>query len=191
MLCNKTIYNNVFLIKKKIKIKILSLDCRELKYNKKCILINYKKDIKIYSYYIITILNKWDTIFCILNSNIIDFKNKEFLSQNYIDPKHYLIKLYIYLNTNGDTFIYALYLLIFYINKNNISTINTNNINKLIFISLIISIKFLDDISFNNKTFSMIGGFKLKNLNKLEILFLKKIDYKLYDKNILHNYNNY
>ena len=58
--------------------------------------------------------------------------------------------------------------------------INKYNIHKLLLISLLLSSKFLEDIYYNNKFWSKCGGISLDTINKLEKLYLIKIDNNLF-----------
>lgn len=148
------------------------------------IIINYKY-INIYSFDVINIINEWDFLFSLYSPVSICYNDDCFLSKNdYIDNKRYLIRLFILMDTSYNCFIYALYILKKYNNKHYI--INLHNINKLLFISLVLSIKLLDDKHFNNKIFCDIGCMSLSELNKLEFIFLKKINYKIFNKKLFN-----
>ena len=68
---------------------------------------------------------------------------------------------------------------IIYLERLNIY-INKYNIHKLLLISLLLSSKFLEDIYYNNKYWSKCGGISLDTINKLEKLYLIKIDNNLF-----------
>ena len=57
--------------------------------------------------------------------------------------------------------------------------ISTNNLNKLFFISLYISIKFNEDVIFAINDFGVISALKIEEINKLEKKFLDLLNYDL------------
>lgn len=79
---------------------------------------------------------------------------------------------------------------------NNCIYVTEYNVHQLILISLIISYKNNEDITFENDYLSEIGGIKLKFFTQLEIKYLELIDYNLFVsideflkyKNLLKNY---
>jgi hypothetical protein len=54
------------------------------------------------------------------------------------------------------------------------------NIHRLFFVSLVIAIKYNEDLHYNNAVYAQIGGVKLNALSEMELNFLKKIEYKLF-----------
>lgn len=62
--------------------------------------------------------------------------------------------------------------------------IHGKNIFILWFLSIMISSKFLFDVPYSNETFSILFGIELKLLNKLEINYLKDINFSLHRKNL-------
>jgi hypothetical protein len=56
----------------------------------------------------------------------------------------------------------------------------SNNIHKLLITSIMIAAKFFDDSIFDNAHFAQVGGISLKEINALEIEFLKLINYRLH-----------
>ena len=58
--------------------------------------------------------------------------------------------------------------------------INRYNIHKILLISVVITHKFWEDESYTNKILAKIGGISLKELNSLEVEFLKGIEWELY-----------
>ena len=65
-------------------------------------------------------------------------------------------------------------------------------IHKLIIASLIISIKFNEDNFYSNKIYAKICGINKEEINKLEIEFLKLIDFNLFvDEEIFFEYSEF
>ena len=59
-------------------------------------------------------------------------------------------------------------------------TINSLNIYKIIFSSLVLAIKYNEEVIFDNKFFARIGGISLSEMNFLETVYLNLINFKLY-----------
>ena len=59
-------------------------------------------------------------------------------------------------------------------------TLTNYNIHRLLFTSILISIKFNEDIIYDNLLYSKIGGVLVAELNKLEHEFLKMIGFSLF-----------
>ena len=58
--------------------------------------------------------------------------------------------------------------------------VNSYNVYKILFSSLIIAIKYNEDEYYDNKFYAKVGGLTLKEMNNLEINYLSLIDFKLY-----------
>ena len=56
--------------------------------------------------------------------------------------------------------------------------INSYNVYKILFSSLIIAIKYNEDEYYDNKFYAKVGGLTLKEMNNLEINYLSLIDFK-------------
>lgn len=66
------------------------------------------------------------------------------------------------------------------------------NIYRILFISILISIKYNEDKFYENKFYAKIAGISDKELRKLEIHFLKLIKFELYaNKSLFEKYKNY
>ena len=108
-----------------------------------------------------------------------------------ISIKKYIKRLNKYFNFEISTLILAL----IYIDKicetNNIK-IKFENFHRIFLISLIIAIKYLEDLHYSNDFYANIGGITLNELNELEVYFLKKIDFCLFiHQNLFVKYKNY
>lgn len=64
--------------------------------------------------------------------------------------------------------------------ENNDIFITRMNYHRILLISILISIKYLEDIFFSNQFYAKIGGIKLEEINELEIEFLKLIKFRVY-----------
>ena len=91
----------------------------------------------------------------------------------------YLLRIRKYTRIDNSTIIMAL----IYIDRVCIRkglTLTNNNIHRLLFTSILISIKFNEDIIYDNLLYSKIGGVPVAELNKLEHEFLKMIGFSLF-----------
>ena len=70
--------------------------------------------------------------------------------------------------------------------------LNYFNIHKLIIASLIISIKYNEDFFYSNKIYAKICGISREEINKLEIEFLKLLEFNLFvDDEIYFQYSDF
>ena len=91
----------------------------------------------------------------------------------------YLLRIQKYTRIDNSTIIMAL----IYIDRVCIRkglTLTNYNIHRLLFTSILISIKFNEDIIYDNLLYSKIGGIHVAELNKLEHEFLKMIGFSLF-----------
>ena len=66
----------------------------------------------------------------------------------------------------------------------NFIIITEYNIHRLLLMSLITSIKYNEDVIYDNMDFSKIAGISLKEFNKIETEFLLILNFKLYIQEI-------
>lgn len=78
-----------------------------------------------------------------------------------------------------------------YVHKSKLRNFDFDMIYQHVITSLVIGNKFNDDKMFANKTWSTASGVDLKVLNKLEIDFLKRLDYNLNDPSYSSTYDLY
>ena len=95
-----------------------------------------------------------------------------------ISLKNYLIRILKYSEIEINTLIGSVIYLDYICNKNYI--ISKYNIHKLLFISILISAKFNEDIIYDNNTFSEISGLPINEVNRMENAFFKAMDYNLF-----------
>ena len=127
------------------------------------------------------------------NSNYPELDNKTY-SSKFNTRKPPIIKLESYLNRiiklaeiDETTLIYSLILIDGLCEKNNIH-LTILNYHKILFISIVVSIKFLEDNFYTNEFYAKIGGMKLEELNRLEIEFLLMIDFRVFVSQEYFNY---
>ena len=147
-----------------------------------------------------------DNISSILESLIEENKNlqnyKELISKQQklifyssdipsISIQDYLYRIHFYSEVEDNTLILAL----IYIDKLcDISSIilSEYNIYKILFTSIVIAIKYNEDLFYDNKYYARIAGVTLKELKKMESEFLRLIKFELYvNKNIFEKYKMY
>ena len=75
--------------------------------------------------------------------------------------------------------------------KNNNIILTVYNIHRLLFISIMVNIKFMEDNKFLNSFYAMICDVKLSYLNKMEYEFLSGIQFQLLiNKTVYYKYRN-
>ena len=108
-----------------------------------------------------------------------------------ISIQDYLYRVHSFSEVEDNTLILAL----IYIDEIcDISSIilSEYNIYKILFTSIIIAIKYNEDLFYDNKYYARIAGVTLKELKKMEIEFLELIKFELYvNKNIFEKYKRY
>jgi hypothetical protein len=119
-----------------------------------------------------------------LENNYSSFTSKKTQS---ITIKDYFKRLFNFANCSEECFTIAL----IYINRIEEKTTNNKkhpgiilfkpkNAHRLLITALLIAIKYRDDIYQYNNYYAKIGGILIEELNKLELEFLKYIEYDLY-----------
>ena len=96
-------------------------------------------------------------------------------------PKITLIDYINRIITYSDSEINTLICSLIYIDRiNKIKAINEFNIHRIFFTAVLISIKYNEDIIFNNDYYSQVAGVKLNEINKMELEFISLLDFNLY-----------
>ena len=96
-----------------------------------------------------------------------------------ISIKDYLIRIQTYSNIEKSTLIFSL----IYIDRlchNSDVKLTYYNIHRILFSSILISIKYNEDSYYDNKFYSEIAGVKLKELKVIEYTFLELNDFNVY-----------
>ena len=146
-----------------------------------------KKEIfkrKEFRHLLINILSSLLTDICKEN-DISQIKNNEkinpFISKikNSITIKNYLGRLVKYTQAESSTLI-AMLIYIDRLCEINNFIINSFNVYKIIFSSLVIAIKYNEEEYFGNKYLAKVGGLSLNEMNLLELIYLNLIDFNLY-----------
>ena len=110
------------------------------------------------------------------NKNISPFLTDSLQS---ITINDYLQRLVKYTQVESSTLI-AMLIYIDRLCELNNFIVNSYNVYKILFSSLIMAIKYNEDEFYDNKFYAKVGGLSLKEMNNLEINYLSLIDFKLY-----------
>ena len=125
---------------------------------------------------------------------IVKSQSKMIFSANSIPDisiKDYLIRIQTYSGVEKSTLILSLILIDHICKKSNL-IITYYNIHRLLFGSVLISIKFNEDTYYDNKFYSEIAGVKLKELKMIEYSFLELSDFNVFvDKGEFEQYRLY
>ena len=134
------------------------------------------------------------------NKNLQNYKEKMKLQKKLIfysrevpsiSIKDYLYRINNFSEAEDNTFILAL----IYIDKIcEIASIilSEHNIHRILFVSILIAIKYNEDVYYDNKYYAKIAGVSSKELRKMESEYLKLIKFELYvNKNVFDKYKNY
>ena len=103
-----------------------------------------------------------------------------------ISIEEYLIRIQTYSNIEKSTLIISLILIDRLCQISNV-TLTFHNIHRIIFSAILISIKYNEDIYYDNKYYADIAGVKLKELKALEYNFLAMIHFKLFIQDDLYD----
>lgn len=117
---------------------------------------------------------------------IVKEQSKMFFSANLIPNisiKDYLIRIQTYSQMEKSTLILSLILIDRMCKKSNI-VITLYNIHRILFSSILISIKYNEDSYFDNMFYAQIAGVKLNELKMLEYKFLEYNDFNVYVKDV-------
>ena len=108
-----------------------------------------------------------------------------------ISIKDYLYRIHKYTEVEYNTLILALIYIDKICEKASI-ILSEFNIHLILFTSIIIAIKYNEDLYYDNKYYAKIAGITPKELQKMESEFLRMIKFELYiNKKIFDKYRNY
>jgi hypothetical protein len=99
-----------------------------------------------------------------------------------ISIEDYLIRIQTYANMEKNTLIVSL-IFIDRLCKIADLTLTYYNIHRILFTSVLLSVKYNEDNFYDNKFYSEIAGVKLKELNVLEYTFAKMINFRFFINN--------
>ena len=108
-----------------------------------------------------------------------------------ISIEDYLLRIQTYANMEKSTLIISLIFIDRLCHGSDV-TLTYFNIHRILFTSVLISIKYNEDSFYDNKYYSEIAGVKLKELKLLEYTFISMVDFKFYvSDEIYEKYQNY
>ena len=108
-----------------------------------------------------------------------------------ISIEDYLLRIQTYANMEKSTLIISLIFIDRLCHTADV-TLTYYNIHRILFTSVLISIKYNEDSFYDNKYYSEIAGVKLKELKLLEYTFISMVDFKFYvSDEIYEKYQNY
>jgi len=99
-----------------------------------------------------------------------------------ISIEDYLIRIQTYANMEKNTLIVSL-IFIDRLCKIADLTLTYYNIHRILFTSVLLSVKYNEDTFYDNKFYAEIAGVKLKELNLLEFTFTKMINFRFFINN--------
>lgn len=91
----------------------------------------------------------------------------------------YLDRIYKYSNCSPSCFVVAYILLDRIVQRHPDMPITSLNVHRLLISSVMVAAKFLDDAYFNNAYYAKVGGVTTGEMNRLELEFLFRIDFRL------------
>ncbi len=111
-------------------------------------------------------------------SPLLDYFSCESIPQ--LSFKRYVRRILKYIQYKDPAIVaFSLILVIRFLDNTKIS-LTLQNIHRIYAVAILISIKMLDDYSISNNYYAEVTGLELKDLNKMEELFVKTMDFEFY-----------
>lgn len=102
---------------------------------------------------------------------------------------NYIKRIINYSEASNEAFILSIFYIYKLKDKINENFINEYSIHRIYLTSLLISIKYIDDIFYNNRHYSLVGGISVFELNKMELEFLSRMNFDFYfEEDCLYNF---
>ncbi|GLU20862.1 hypothetical protein SLE2022_370400 [Rubroshorea leprosula] len=101
------------------------------------------------------------------------------LSPPTISVQSYLERIFKYANCSPSCFVVAYVYLDRFVQRQPLLAINSFNVHRLIISSVLVSVKFMDDIHYNNAYYAKVGGISTAEMNLLELDFLFGLGFQL------------
>lgn len=92
----------------------------------------------------------------------------------------YLMRIAKYFQCSNECFVLCLVYIDRIVKLHPEFTISNLNIHRLLVTSIMLAVKFFDDVYYSNSYYARVGGVKTKEVNGLEAQFLQLIDWKLH-----------
>jgi hypothetical protein len=96
-----------------------------------------------------------------------------------IELQQYIQRLYNYIPCSSHCFVYAIIYVDRILRVNKSFKLSELNVHRIFFTALVVASKFYDDEYYSNSWYGRVGGVCAKELNILEVTFLKLIQFRL------------
>ncbi|XP_076894120.1 cyclin-U4-1-like [Bidens hawaiensis] len=96
-----------------------------------------------------------------------------------ISIQQYLERIFKYANCSPSCYVIAYVYLDRFVKKQPLLPIDSFNVHRLLITSVLVSIKFMDDICYNNAYYAKVGGISTIEMNLLEVDFLFGLGFQL------------
>ncbi|KAM0004521.1 putative cyclin PHO80, Cyclin-like superfamily [Helianthus debilis subsp. tardiflorus] len=96
-----------------------------------------------------------------------------------ISIQQYLERIFKYANCSPSCYVVAYVYLDRFVKKQPFLPINSFSVHRLLVASVLVSIKFMDDICYNNAYYAKVGGISTAEMNLLEVDFLFGLGFQL------------
>lgn len=97
-----------------------------------------------------------------------------------VSIRDYLHRIYKYTNVSSGCLICALLYIDRFMYRNKHVLLTSRCVHRLLITSVVVSMKFLDDLYYNNVYYAKIGGIPTAEMNALELEFLCRINFDLF-----------
>ncbi|KAL3570197.1 hypothetical protein D5086_027446 [Populus alba] len=101
------------------------------------------------------------------------------LSRPTISIQNYLERIFKYSNCSPSCFVVAYVYLDRFSQRQSCFPLNSFNVHRLLITSVLVSVKFMDDIYYNNAFYAKVGGISTREMNVLEVDFLFGLGFQL------------
>ena len=96
-----------------------------------------------------------------------------------IPLQKYLKRISRYTDCNVETLVCSV-MYVLRVSRRSDITITSLNVHRLLITSVVVSMKYVEDECFTNRYMAKVGGVSLSELNRLEVSFLKRLDFSLH-----------
>jgi len=100
--------------------------------------------------------------------------------------KPYLIRIAYYTGCSEESLIFSLIYIDRLVASNANFMVTSFNVHGLVLTSILLAVKFYDDLHYKNTYFGKVGGVTCKELKRLEMIFLSEIKFELFVKKKLY-----
>ncbi|KAG6747322.1 hypothetical protein POTOM_049720 [Populus tomentosa] len=101
------------------------------------------------------------------------------LTRPTISIQNYLERIFKYSNCSPSCFVVAYVYLDRFSQRQSCFPLNSFNVHRLLITSVLVSVKFMDDIYYNNAFYAKVGGISTREMNLLEVDFLFGLGFQL------------